>query len=83
VLGTFTGAVWARYRGERAGIGAAIGALASLASAFAGFHLRRAAGRRLNLPDPVAAMIEDGVVLTIGILASSYQSNMTEAENHV
>lgn len=39
--------------------GAALGAVAAIAGAFAGYHLRRQLGQKLDIPDPAIAVIED------------------------
>jgi uncharacterized membrane protein len=43
--------------------GAALGAVAAIAGAFAGYHLRRQLGQKLDIPDPAIAVIEDMVAL--------------------
>ncbi len=43
--------------------GAAVGAASAVAGAFAGYHLRRWLGRRLNVPDPAIAVVEDMVAI--------------------
>src|SRR4051812_31215444 len=65
--GAFVGATWVRHRGGNGAAGACIGALAAVAATFAGFYYRRAASRQLKLPDPIAAVIEDMVVIAIGL----------------
>ncbi len=47
-------------------LAALVGAGAAVASAYAGFHLRRAAVRRLGLPDTAVALAEDGVMRLAG-----------------
>lgn len=64
--GAFSGAAIFTSRKKSLGIGAAVGALAAVASAFALFHLRRKAGKELNLPDPVVALAEDALVIGAG-----------------
>jgi uncharacterized membrane protein len=43
--------------------GAAVGALAAIAGAFAGYYLRRQLGQRLNAPDPAIAVVEDMIAV--------------------
>jgi hypothetical protein len=38
-----------------------------VASAFAFFHIRRKAGKDLNVPDPVVAIAEDALVIGAGL----------------
>ena len=64
--GAFAGAVIFKSRKKKIGIGAAVGALEAVASAFAFFHLRREAGKQLNVPDPVVAIAEDALVVGAG-----------------
>jgi uncharacterized membrane protein len=47
-------------------VGGALGATAALASAYAGERLRLQAAERLGMPDPVVALLEDGIVLLAG-----------------
>jgi uncharacterized membrane protein len=49
--------------------GAACAVPAALGSAYAGFHLRRAAGRRTGAPDAVWAVLEDGIAVGLAYLA--------------
>ena len=64
--GAFSGAAIFNSRKKNMGIGAAVGALAAVASAFAFYHLRRTAGRELNVPDAVVAVTEDALVVGAG-----------------
>jgi hypothetical protein len=52
--------------GERAEVGAALGAAAAVASSFLFMSLRRVIGKAAKLPDPVVALAEDGLMLGIG-----------------
>lgn len=65
--GAFAAAAWAAYNRQSALIGAVTGAAAAIASSFAFFHLRRAATHELEIPDSVAAITEDALVLGTGI----------------
>jgi uncharacterized membrane protein len=53
--------------------GAAVGAAAAIAGAFAGYHLRRQLGQRLNVPDPAVAVVED-MIAVAGSIALVRQS---------
>jgi uncharacterized membrane protein len=61
--GAFVGATICKAKGRSTVSGALIGAAAAISSAFAGYHLRRAAVRELGLPDAVVALVEDAVVV--------------------
>jgi uncharacterized membrane protein len=64
--GAFVGAALSDAAGEPPATGAALGAAAAVASAYAMYHLRRAAGEKLGLPDPLLAVLEDGLALRGG-----------------
>jgi uncharacterized membrane protein len=64
--GAFVGATICRAKGRSTVAGALIGAAAAIAASFAGYHLRRAAVRELELPDTVVAVIEDTVAVRGG-----------------
>lgn len=64
--GAFAGAAIFNSEKKSVGIGAAVGALAAVASAFAAFQVRRKAGKELNVPDPVVALVEDALVVSAG-----------------
>lgn len=59
--GGVVGAV-AAGRGQEA-VGATLGAVAAVAGTFAGWFVRREAGRRTGLPDAVLALVEDAVAI--------------------
>ena len=62
-FGAFVGAALFVSEGRRAAVGGVLGALSALAGAYAGEHLRLLGAERLGIPDPVVALLEDGVVL--------------------
>jgi uncharacterized membrane protein len=64
--GAFVGATICRAKGRSTVAGALIGAASAVAAAFAGYHLRRAATRKLGLPDTFVAVIEDTVAVRGG-----------------
>lgn len=66
VSGGVCGAAVFLAEGERAEVGAALGAAAAVASAFLFMNLRRVIGKAAHLPDPVVALAEDGLMLGIG-----------------
>ncbi len=43
--------------------GAVLGAVGAIAGAFAGYHLRRELGKRLDIPDPAVAIVEDMIAV--------------------
>ena len=61
--GGLVGAALFASENRRAAVGGALGAAAALAGAFAGEHLRLLGAERLGIPDPIVALLEDGVVL--------------------
>jgi uncharacterized membrane protein len=62
-FGAFVGAALFVSEGRRAAVGGVLGAVSALAGAYAGEHLRLLGAERLGIPDPVVALLEDGVVL--------------------
>ena len=66
VSGGVCGAAVFLAEGERAPMGAAVGAVSAVASAFLFMNLRRVIGRAAKLPDPVVALVEDGLMFGIG-----------------
>jgi uncharacterized membrane protein len=60
-------ALAAHHRQPRLGP-ALSGGAAAVASAFAAYHLRRLAGERTSIPDPLLGLLEDAVVLAAGTL---------------
>jgi uncharacterized membrane protein len=62
-FGAFVGAALFVSEGRRAAVGGVLGAVSALAGAYAGEHLRLLGAERLGVPDPVVALLEDGVVL--------------------
>jgi uncharacterized membrane protein len=53
-------------KGSDAGSGALLGALSAVAGAYAGENLRSQGAQWLSVPDPVLALLEDGLVLAAG-----------------
>ena len=47
----------------RAAVGGALGAVSALMGAYVGERLRLLGAERLGIPDPIVALLEDGVVL--------------------
>jgi uncharacterized membrane protein len=64
--GGFVGAALFASEDRRSLVGGALGAAAALASAYAGERLRLQAAEKLGMPDPVVALLEDGLVLLAG-----------------
>ena len=62
-FGAFVGAALFVSEGRRAAVGGVLGAVSALAGAYAGEHLRLLGAERLGIPDPIVAILEDGVVL--------------------
>lgn len=61
LFGGLIGAALCAADGKRVEAGAAIGALAAVASAFTFYHLRQWADKTTGLPDPIVAVAEDAV----------------------
>jgi uncharacterized membrane protein len=61
--GAFVGAALFASEGRRAATGGALGAVAAVASAYAGEQLRARIGQLTGIPDPAVALLEDAVVL--------------------
>ncbi len=66
--GGLSGAALCAAAGKPAAVGAAIGALGAVAGAFTFYYLRRSAGQRTAIPDPVLGAVEDGLVYGGGLL---------------
>ena len=47
-------------------IGAMLGASAAIGAAYGGYYLRKTLDEKLNLPDPVVALVEDALAVGIG-----------------
>lgn len=69
VIGGLAGVTVAREEGGPAWLGAALGAAGALAGAFGGFTARRTLVRATRLPDPVWAVTEDALAISLGVLA--------------
>jgi uncharacterized membrane protein len=65
-VGAFVGAAVFVREGRAALAGAVLGGMAGAASTFASYEARRRAVQKLGWPDPVVAVIEDGVVQGAG-----------------
>jgi len=63
VVGATVGAV----RGNNRNISAIAGGLAAIAAAYGSYHLRIAASKHLQVPDPVIGAVEDALVIGSGI----------------
>lgn len=71
VSGGLSGAALCSARKRSWFAGALIGAGAAVGAAFAAYELRKRAGKHFNLPDPVIAVIEDGIAAGTGALVLS------------
>jgi uncharacterized membrane protein len=63
VIGSLTAAVYAAHRRHPVFVAAVVGAAAAVASTYAGYHLRRIAAERFEVPDRILGMIEDALVV--------------------
>ena len=66
-FGAAVGAAVAREADWSTGPAAGLGAAGAALGAFAGYHLRANAGRATGLPDPVWAVVEDVLAVTLGV----------------
>jgi uncharacterized membrane protein len=62
-LGAFVGATLFISDGRRAAVGGVLGAVSALVGAYAGERLRLQGAEQLGIPDPMVALLEDGIVL--------------------
>ncbi len=70
-FGAAAGAVLALGAGNAAGLGGTMAALGALAGSMAGYTARVQAHKATGLPDPLLAVLEDVVAVTIGLLSLS------------
>lgn len=68
--GATAGAAVCAHRGRSTVVGAAVGALAAVAAAFAGLHLRRAAAKHAHVPQQLPGLIEDAAALALAAVAA-------------
>jgi len=61
--GAVAGAALFVSSGRRAAAGGVLGAASAVVAAYAGERLRSQTGERLGVPDPIVALLEDGIVL--------------------
>ncbi len=47
-------------------LGALLGGAAAVGAAYGGYHLRKLADEKFNLPDPVIALVEDAIAVSVG-----------------
>lgn len=66
ISGAVCGAVVCTAKRERRDIGAIVGGLAAVASAFTFYHLRRTICENSHLPDALIGLTEDAVVMGLG-----------------
>ncbi len=64
--GALVGAALFASEDRAQAVGGMLGAAAALASAYAGESLRVNASEKLGVPDPIVALLEDGLVLLAG-----------------
>lgn len=66
VIGAFCSAVVADRRGGSRVGAMLVGAGAAVGATFLAYHLRKEAGNRFHVPDPLLGLVEDGLVLAAG-----------------
>ncbi|HSJ25541.1 MAG TPA: hypothetical protein VK929_12765 [Longimicrobiales bacterium] len=64
--GAFSAAAYASSRREPMAPAALVGAIGAIGGAYLLLHARRAAGRRLDVPDPFVAVAEDVAATAVG-----------------
>lgn len=68
VLGALAGAAVCREARRSAVAGALLGATGAAGGSFGAYHVRKWLGRATRLPDPVWAVVEDGLAVGLGLL---------------
>lgn len=76
VFGLTAGAWFAHRRKQSRLSGAVTGCAGAIAGSFAGYHGRYQLGQVTGLPDPVWALVEDGVAIALGLAVLSNRSNI-------
>jgi uncharacterized membrane protein len=66
LMGAASGTMLALFRRRTFTVPALAGAASAVASAFAAYHVRRAAGRALHVPDAILGAAEDALVVALG-----------------
>lgn len=66
LMGALSGFAVAEWRGGSPLAGALVGSAAAVGSTFMAYEVRRRAGQRSGVPDPVLGLIEDVIVLAAG-----------------
>ena len=67
--GALSGAAVCSAKNCSIAAGALLGALGAIGTTFGAYELRRRAGKRFGVPDPVIAVLEDGIALVAGTSA--------------
>lgn len=65
-VGSLAGAFLCRRSGQATAAGAICGGVSALAGSYAGYHVRRSLVLSTGLPDPLIAVLEDGVATGLG-----------------
>jgi uncharacterized membrane protein len=66
LLGALAGAAVCAEERQSLAAGATVGALGAVAATFGAYHLRQWLDKRVGLPDPVVALAEDALAITLG-----------------
>lgn len=75
MMGSLTSAAFAVQRRHAVLVPALVGAASAIASTYAMFHLRKFAGEKLGVPDPLLGLAEDAVVLAASKLVADSMEN--------
>jgi uncharacterized membrane protein len=67
----YCGSLLAKREGRSPALGAGIAVIAAVGAAFAGYHVRAFVGKSLGIPDPVVAVLEDGIAFGLARLANA------------
>jgi uncharacterized membrane protein len=65
-MGALAGGLLANRLEGSAALGAVIGSAGAMAGSYAGYYVRKQLGEWTGMPDPVFAVLEDGIALTAG-----------------
>jgi len=76
VSGGAAGAAIFKARRHSILVGALVGAGAAVGAAYATYYLRKSACRYFNVSDRAAALVEDGIALTAGLVAVAMTKNV-------
>ncbi|PSR52520.1 DUF4126 domain-containing protein [Adhaeribacter arboris] len=65
--GALVGTAWSEHNGQSKEVGALLGGVGALAASYGFYYLRTRLSQKTPVPDLVWALLEDGLVATLGI----------------